>query len=319
MNSNELHIIFGTGPVGQGIAQELAARGKTFRFVNRSGKLPANAPANTQVTAADVWSADSLRAVTQGATHIYQAAQPAYNEWVTKFVPFQNNILNAAAEAHAKCIVVDNLYMYTDTKGKPINEKTPIQPHTRKGQARAEAAQAVLDAHTAGRVQAVIGRASNFFGPDALDSTHGERMFGFAVQGKAADVYGNIDLAHSATYAPDFARALVTLGENESAFGRAWIAPTAKPVSQRAFVEMIFAELGKPAKMNRVGKLMLSLAGMFVPPAKEMVEMLYEFENPYIVDSSDFENTFGVQPTPLRDSIKVTTAWYKTHFANSKH
>ena len=317
MSTSELHVIFGSGPVGQGIAQELAARGKTVRIVNRSGKL-ANAPTGVQVIAADVWNTDSARAAVNGATHVYQAAQPAYNEWVTKFVPFQNNILNAAADARAKFIVVDNLYMYADTDGKPINEKTPIQPPTRKGQVRAQAAQVVLDAHKAGRIQAVIGRAANFFGPDVLDSTHGERMFGFAVQNKTADVYGNINLPNSATYVTDFAQALVTLGENDNAYGRAWIVPTAKPVTQREFVEMIFAELGQPAKMRPVGKFMLSLFGLFAPPAKEMVEMLYEFEKPYIVDSSDFEKTFSAQPTPLRDSIKQTVAWYKTRAANER-
>lgn len=319
MTTPELHVIFGSGAVGQAIAQTLAQRGKAVRVVNRSGKLPAGIPRNVAVVAADVWATDSLANAVQGATHIYQAAQPEYHEWVTKFVPFQTNILNAVAKVGAKMIVVDNLYMYADTNGKPINEKTPIQPHTRKGQARAQAAQVILDAHRAGRVQAVIGRASNFFGAGALNSTHGERMFGFAIRGKAADLYGNINLPHSATFVNDFGKALVVLGENENAFGRAWIVPTAEPVTQREFVEMIFTELGQPPKMRSVNKLMLSMFGLFVPPAKEMVEMMYEFEKPYIVNSDDFEKTFGMAPTPLRESIKKTVAWFKTHATNGTH
>ncbi|MBI4671458.1 MAG: NAD-dependent epimerase/dehydratase family protein [Chloroflexi bacterium] len=289
MSNPELHVIFGTGPVGQSIAQELVGRGKAVKMVNRSGQAPRAVPANVQTVAADVWNSASLDAAVQGATHVYQAAQPAYHEWVTKFVPFQKNILDATARARAKLVVVDNLYMYADTNGKPINEQTPVSPHTRKGNARAQAAQAILDAHNAGRVQAVIGRASNFFGPAALDSTHGARMFGFAAQGKAADLYGSVNLPHSATYVQDFGKALVVLGENDAAFGRAWIVPTAKPVSQREFAEMIFAELGQPPKYRAVGRTMLSLFGLFAPPAKEMVEMMYEFEKPYIVDSNKFE------------------------------
>jgi hypothetical protein len=37
------------------------------------------------------------------------------------------------------------------------------------------------------------------------------------------------------------------------------------------------------------------------------------------VDSSDFEETFGMAPTPLRESIKQTVDWYKTHAANGTH
>lgn len=315
----ESHVIFGSGPVAQSIAQELDKRGKLVRVVNRSGKLPAEMSDRAASVAADVWTSDSLAIALEGATHVYQAAQPEYHEWVTKFVPFQNNILNAAVQAGAKLIVADNLYMYADTNGEPITEKTPIQPHTRKGKARAEAAQAVLDAHRAGRIRAVIGRASNFFGPGATDSTHGERMFGFAVQGKPADLYGNINLPHSATYVKDFGKALVILGENENACGRAWIVPTAKPVSQREFVEMIYAELELPPKMRSVNKWMLSMFGLFVPPAKEMVEMMYEFEKPYIVDSSDFEKTFGMSPSSLRPTIRETVAWYKANAIHGAH
>ena len=57
----------------------------------------------------------------------------------------------------------------------------------------------------------------------------------------------------------------------------------------------------------------LGLNGLFVPEAKETVEMMYEFEQPFIVDSSKFEKTFGTKATPIREAIKATVAWYKSH------
>jgi nucleoside-diphosphate-sugar epimerase len=60
-----------------------------------------------------------------------------------------------------------------------------------------------------------------------------------------------------------------------------------------------------------VSKLMLRLAGLAVPEAREMIEMAYQFEEPFVLDSSAFETTFGLRPTPLEESIPATVAWWK--------
>jgi len=57
----------------------------------------------------------------------------------------------------------------------------------------------------------------------------------------------------------------------------------------------------------------MSILGMFVPEAKESVEMLYEFDQPFIMDSSKFERTFGMKATPMHDAIRETVAWFKSH------
>jgi nucleoside-diphosphate-sugar epimerase len=62
-----------------------------------------------------------------------------------------------------------------------------------------------------------------------------------------------------------------------------------------------------------MGKLMMSIGGLFIPGARETVEMMYEFEKPFVVDSTKFEKTFGVQATPLREAIRQTVAWYREH------
>ena len=62
-----------------------------------------------------------------------------------------------------------------------------------------------------------------------------------------------------------------------------------------------------------MGRAMMMMGGLFIPEAKETVEMMYEFEQPFVVDSSKFENTFGIKATPMREAIKATVAWYKSH------
>ena len=39
--------------------------------------------------------------------------------------------------------------------------------------------------------------------------------------------------------------------------------------------------------------------------------MLYEFEEPFVVDDSRFKQEFGEYATPLREAIGNTVRWYR--------
>ena len=124
-------------------------------------------------------------------------------------------------------------------------------------------------------------------------------------------VLGDPDALHSQTYLPDFARALVELGRHDQALGEVWHVPTADAVSTRRFVEMAASAAGTTPKVARVSKPMLRLAGLFVPILREFPEMWYEFAEPFVLDSSKFQRSFGLRPTPLEESIPVTVEWYR--------
>ena len=314
MANSELQVIFGTGPVGQAVARELIGRGKTVRMVNRSGTRPGGVPDSVSVVAGDVFAVNVAKELAQGAAVVYQCTNPPYNQWPELFPRLQANTLEAAASAGAKYIVTDNLYMYGDTDGQPIREDLPYNAHTRKGTVRAQLAEAVMAAHRSGKVRAAIARASDFYGPAALASAAGERMFGFAVQGKAASVVGDLDALHTYTYIEDFGKALVILGERAEALGQTWHVPNAETLTTRQFITLIFEALQQPPKMSTMGRTMLRLGGIFIPAARETIEMLYEFEKPFVVDSSKFTQTFGLQGTPLREAIKQTVIWYQQNY-----
>jgi nucleoside-diphosphate-sugar epimerase len=316
MNSstNELHIIFGTGPVGIWTMRTLVGMGRRVRMVNRSGS--ADVPAGVEVVKADAYDAASARAVVQGASVVYQCAQPHYYEWTEKFPPLQASILEAAASVGASLVICDNLYMYGDPQGKPITEDMPYTAHTRKGRVRQQMAEAALAAHQAGRLRVAIGRASDFFGP--YDMVQGEQLYIPAIEGKTVNMVGRMDMPHSFTYVPDFGRALAILGTHEESWGQAWIAPTAPPVTQKELVQMVGSVLGRPISARVGGRFILSVMGLFNKSAGEMVEMLYEFEKPFIVDGTRFERTFGIKPTPTMDAVRETVAWFKTYLARTQ-
>jgi nucleoside-diphosphate-sugar epimerase len=59
--------------------------------------------------------------------------------------------------------------------------------------------------------------------------------------------------------------------------------------------------------------MMMRLGGLFIMPARETVEMMYEFEKDFVVDSSKFTKVFGLKATPYRDGIQQTVAWYQAN------
>ena len=245
---------------------------------------------------------------------MYQSAQPRYSEWPEKFPSLQKSIIEGLTGSGAKLVIVENLYMYGDQNGKPMTEDTPYDAHTRKGRVRGEISRAALAAHKEGRVRVTIARGGNFFGPWGLDSTMGGRAFYPLLQGKPAQLIGRTDLPHSHTYVKDFGAALVILGEHKEADGQAWHVPNDQPkMTQAELIRMFAEEAGVEPKISSMGKLMMTIGGLFVPEAKETVEMMYEFDKPFIIDSSEFERTFGTKATPMREAIRETAAWFKSH------
>ena len=310
---SELHVILGTGAIGRATAEELVKRGKSVRMVNRSGRME-EAPAGVEVIASDLYEQANVWEVTRGAKVVYQCSQPRYSEWPQKFPPLQQSIINGLTGSDAKLVIVENLYMYGPTNGVPMKEEMPHNTHTRKGKTRSEMSKAALAAHTAGKVRVAIARGSDFFGPWGLLSSMGERIFYPLLQGKTAQVTGRADLPHTYTFTRDFGKAMVILGERDEADGQVWHVPNdMTDITQGELIRMFCEEAGVEPKMARVGKFMLGLAGLFIPEAKETVEMVYEFEQPFIVDSSKFEGTFGIQATPMQAAIQETVVWYRSH------
>ncbi len=310
---SNLHVVFGAGPLGRSVVNELVRQGKTVRVVSRSGKM-AEAPQGVELRSGDLYNAGVVRELAQGAAVAYQCAQPHYWEWPQKFPPLQAAIIEGLAGSGTKLVIGENTYMYGDTGGRPLTEDLPYAATTRKGRVRAAMSEAALAAHKAGKVQVAMGRGSDFFGPWVLDSGFGDRVFYPALAGKGASFGGKLDLPHTATFIDDFGKALVILGERAEALGRAWHVPNARPqITQRQFAELVFAETGHPVKASGMGKTMMRIGGIFVPGARETVEMMYEFDKPFVVDSSQFERAFGVKATPIAEAVKATVAWYRAH------
>ena len=306
-NRNKLHVVFGAGGLGQAVARELTIQGKQVRAVNRHGK--ADVPASVKMVKADGMDKQSTLTACKDAGVIYFCANADYTQWPTLFPPMVDNIIHTASQVGAKLVYADNLYMYGSVEG-PIHEDLPWDAQTVKGKLRADMAAKILDAHNSGKLSAAIARASDFYGPGVLNAGLAERVFGAALMDKAADVIGNPDMPHTFTYIRDFARALIILGEHEEALGEVWHVPSAPTVTIRHMLEMIYHETGFPTRFRTAGKTMVGLISLFNPMMREIKEMMYQFERPFIVDHSKFVHMFGDISTAHRVAIRETLAWF---------
>lgn len=310
-DSKQLHVIFGTGPVGTTLADELLARGRRVRLVNRSGT--GQVPAGAELVKGDAMRAETVRDLTSGAAVVYHAANVAYQDQVDVMPKLQQSVLAGLAGGGARLVVMDTLYMYGETHGRTMTESTPFQATTRKGRMRAQLAQNYLKAHHDGVVPVTLGRAADFYGPRVRNSSLGDRVFPQALAGRRAQLLGNIDLPHSYSYIGDVARTLSLLGERDDAYGRAWHVPVTPPeMTQRVMVGLIAQALGRPVGVLALPKLAIQAFGLFDPMSRELVEMFYQYQEPQIVDAGAVAQTFGLAPTPAEEAIRATIRWYQT-------
>ena len=306
---SELHVIFGTGPLGRYTAEALLAMGKTVRLISRSGKME-SPPEGVELRKADALNPAETAPLLEGAQAVYQCAQPEYHRWSEEFPQLQEAILTAAIQCKAKMIAAENLYIYGMPGKDPFTETMPYRPCSKKGRVRAAMTESLFAAHASGKIPVASVRGSDFFGP--WEPINGEMVFVAALKRKKVNMIGNLNLPHSFTYVKDFGKALAIVGNDERALGKAWHVPSGPSVTQKQLLDLLSAQLGYPVKGQAAGKFILSIIGLFNPSAKEVVEMLYEYTNPFEIDGSAIEKTFGLTATPMEQRIVETLEWAKT-------
>lgn len=302
------HVVLGSGPVGRAVVESLRSRGIDADVVTRRGtEVP-----GARAIQCDALNTDQLAQVIAGADVVYQASQPEYHRWPEEFPQLQDSIVRAVQRADAVLAVVENLYGYGPVDG-PMTESLPLVATGRKGKVRGEMWRTLETESRAGRLKVTAGRASDFFGPHAEGSAVGDRYFVPLLRGKKAEVMGNPNALHSYTYVADFGEALVRLGLDERSLGKPWHVPNAPAITNGQFLEKSAAIAGVTARSVRRSSWQFKMAGLFIPPAREMPEMMYEFEEDFVVDHSAYAAVFGDHATPLDDSLQVTIDWWRQH------
>jgi nucleoside-diphosphate-sugar epimerase len=290
------------------------------RIVRRGRFAAGEAPAGAETASADVSDPAAATEVMRGAAVVYHCVNPIYTAWPKLLLPLTHGILEGASRAGAHLVALDNLYMYGRAPGGVMREDSPVAPCSRKGELRARAADEMFAARDRGDLAVTIGRASDFFGPGAtLAAVFGDRFWPRAFAGKPGEVFGDPDQPHSYSYVPDVADALVTLGTDARARNQLWHLPVNPAEPTRTTIARVGRALGTDLGATSVPRWLMRSAGVFMPVLREVAEMMYQWQVPFVLDDSRYRATFGVGATPWEPAVAATVAWARTHYEPRAH
>jgi nucleoside-diphosphate-sugar epimerase len=311
---NNVHVIFGAGQVGSQLARRLLAAGRRVRIARRSDT---GSPPGAEVVRGDAADSAFCVAAAQGAAVVYHCMNPPYSTrlWAELLPRYMNNLIDAARRSGARLVVLDNVYMLGRPPDGRLDEDTPPRPRSRKGEIRARVAERLFDAHARGIVRAVSGRASDFYGPGGTLTHVGDQFWPRVRKGKSGRVVIDPDVIHTYHYIPDVANGLIVLADApEDCYGKPWMLPCAPAITLRALVKRFEPHLGRPIAIARMPRSLLRLLALFVPLMRELDEMAYQWEGPFVIDDSRFRARFGGQVTPPDQAARETVIWAQEHY-----
>lgn len=303
-----MQVILGAGgAIGIELAKELK---KYTSEVRLAGRNPFKVNPGDELVKCDLLNTEDVKNAVKGCNIAYLTAGLKYElkAWEEQWPVVMKNTIEACKENNTRLVFFDNIYMYNPEKLNPMTEETQVLPSSKKGKVREHIAKMILEEVSAGKLEALIARAADFYGPGIKNSVFNEVIIKNLKTGKKALWFCSIDYLHNFTFTPDAAKAVALLGNTGKAFGQVWHLPTAKPVSMRKWIETAAKEIGVKPKIRVVPKLMIHAMGLFNPIMKEFVEMLYQYDRDYYFDSSKFENEFNVLPQTIETGIKQVIA-----------
>jgi nucleoside-diphosphate-sugar epimerase len=302
-----LSVVLGaSGGLGRALVEALYQQGSRIRAVSRKRPGWAHTVPGVEWVEADIANSGSATRACAGAAMVFHAAQPPYGEWPELFPAMTAAVIEGAAAAGAKLIMVDNLYMYGPT-GSTLHESLPRAATGPKGTTRTKMEDQLLSAHRSGKLRVTIGRLSDYYGPNGPGTAVSALVLGKAVAGKAMQWPGVNNALHTLHFLPDAARGLIVLANNDQADGEVWHLPSSPAITGAQFMDFVNANLTAPVKAKTMSALMMKIGGVFSKEAKETVEILYQWTEPFVVDSSAFTKTFGMlATTPHNQAIRLT-------------
>ncbi|WP_432478003.1 NAD-dependent epimerase/dehydratase family protein [Nocardioides sp. GXQ0305] len=304
------HTVIGAGPVGRAVAEQLAGAGHAVRVLTRSGSGPDHPLVERR--RADVAGPGLAEAVGDAHAVFLCLHASAYDvrAWRRELPALEAAVLRVAADLGAPVVFPESLYSYVRTD-RPMTEDDPRDRATGKGAVRRD----LLRARAQSPATTVSVVASDFVGPHVRAGGHlGERVVPALLRGerRRLRVLGSLDQPHSWTFVPDLARAMVVAAADPAAAGRVVHAPTAGPRTQREMIHLLAetAGVGTPP-LGVLPTPVLRAVGLAHRQTRELVEISYQFERPFVLSSTASEARLGLRPTTPEEAARQTVAWWR--------
>lgn len=309
---NDIHTVLGaSGATGRAVLNELQNRNLEFKAVTQAQHLD-----GIKTIQANLLEADDAKKAIKNSTHVYLCVGLPYQStvWERDFPRLMQNVIDACERENAKLIFLDNVYMYTPPFPVPFDEQAPQNPVSRKGIARKRTADLLVTAMANRKINAVIGRSADFYGDFATNSALYISFLQNILKRKAPQVLGKKDVPHTFAYSGDNGRALVALALNENTYGQVWHLPVGEPITFDEVNGIMNSLLNTKFNIQYLSKPMRKVLSLFIPPIKEVEEMLFQFEQPYVMNFDKFKKQFpDFRVTPYPEGIRNMIESFTLH------
>ena len=299
-------ILGANGTIGKELSKHLPRYTSQIRQVSRN---PKRIDPSDELMKADLLNYSETEKAVAGSDVVYLLAGLKYDAktWQQQWPVVMKNTIDACKKHGSKLVFFDNVYAYGQVAGV-MTEETPFNPNSKKGEVRAKIATQLLGEIKAGNLKGMIVRGADFYGPGAalslIHSTVTERL----KAGKGAQWIGDKKKIHTFTYTPDAGKTVALLGNAEEAYNQTWHALTcAEKITGEKFIQIAYEIMNMPDKgVQAMSKTGVRVLGLFIPVLREFVEMMYQFENDYVFDSSKAQKFLNENPTAYQEGIRVT-------------
>jgi nucleoside-diphosphate-sugar epimerase len=301
-------ILGANGIIGKELSKHLLRYSSQIRQVSRS---PKKENISDEIMKADLLSYSETEKAVAGSEVVYLVVGLKYDVkvWQQQWPVVMKNTIDACKKHGSKLVFFDNVYAYGQANGI-MTEETPFNPNSKKGEVRAKIATMLLDEIKAANLKGMIIRGADFYGPGAtlslIHSTVTERL----KAGKGAQWIGNKKKTHTFTYTPDAGKSVALLGNSEEAYNQTWHALTSsEKITGEELIRIAYEIMNMPNKgVQAMSKTGVRVLGLFIPVLREFVEMMYQFENDYIFDSSKASKFLNENATYYQEGLRETLA-----------
>lgn len=293
------------GAIGIPLAKELKKYTNQIRLVSRN---PKKVNETDELFPIDLNDLSQIDKAIAGSEVVYVVVGFEYklSVWQKTWPSFMREVINACKSHNARLVFFDNVYLYDRSSIPNMIETSPINAPSKKGMVRQQVHEMIMKEVKNNSLTALIARSADFYGPDNRSSALSIMVVDNFLKGKKAQAFGDINRIHTYTYTPDAAKATALLGNTIDAFNQVWHVPTTKEkLTNSQWIQLIAKELMVEPKIQTLPLWFIKVLGIFIPIMREFPEMIYQYEQDYIFDSTKFEKRFGIFATPPKEGISA--------------
>lgn len=284
-------ILGANGQIGEELARELKRNFTSdIRIVSRDAK---KVNATDEVFSADLSIKEkAIEAVKGSEIAYFTLGLPISSElWEKMFPVILQNVIDACKINGTKLVFFDNTYMYPQDD-RVLTEQSPFAPLGRKARVRKVMADMVNNAMD-NKLQAVICRAPEFYGPGKTQSITNTLIFDNIRKGKKLKVPLSASKKRSLIWTPDASRATALIGNTPDAYNQTWHLPVdnSHPVYEE-FISIVSRVYNKDFDYTVVPRFVFQIGAWFNPKVKELLELLPRYAHDNLFDDTKFRKRF---------------------------